>query len=137
MGGCVHHDGDEGRRRFEELLANRFPVISAQIDQVERGLLHLEMATFARATCAAIDSGNLQEVRAHLTFIDELFHNASPDLENAIYVSYLENVFLGRDEERYRAARSSLSGLLQSALADLEDNWKRIAEWNRKRLSEP
>ena len=63
--------------------------------------------------------------------IDELFCDAPPDLENAIYVSYLENVFLGRDEERYRAARSSLSGRLQAALADLEDHWKKIAEWKR------
>ena len=39
----VHHDGDEGRRRFEELLAKRFPSIEAQIDEIERGLLHLEM----------------------------------------------------------------------------------------------
>lgn len=66
--------------------------------------------------------------------IDELFCDAPPDLENAIYVSYLENVFLGRDEERYRAARSSLSGRLQAALADLEDHWKKIAEWKRKML---
>jgi hypothetical protein len=137
MGDFVHHDGEEGRRRFEELLANRFPSISAKIDEVERGLLHLEMAAFARATCAAIDKGDLQEVGAHLGFIDELFCDAPPDLENAIYVSYLEDVFLGRDEERYRAARSSLSGRLQAALADLEDHWKKIAEWKQKCLSEP
>lgn len=136
MGDFIHRDADqEGRRRFEELLARRFPRISAQIDEIERGLLHLEMAAFARATCAAIDNGDLQEVTAHLAFVDELFQDA--DLENAIYVSYLENVFVGRDEERYRSARSALSGRLQAALVNLEEHWKKIAEWSRKRSSEP
>ena len=57
----------------------------------------LEMAVFARATVAAIDSGDLNEVAKQFAFIDKLFHNATPELGNAIYVSYLENVFLGRD----------------------------------------
>jgi hypothetical protein len=135
MGDFIHHDGEEGRRRFAELLANRFPSISAQIYETERGLLHLEMAAFARAACAAIENGDLQEVTAHLAFVDELFQDT--DLENAIYVSYLENVFLGRDEERYRSARSELSGRLQAALVDLEEHWKKISEWSRKRSSEP
>jgi hypothetical protein len=137
MGDFVHHDGEEGRRRFEELLAERFPGISAQINEFEPGLLHLEMAAFARATCAAIDGGDLQEVTAHLAVIDELFNNPPPDLENAIYVSYLEDVFLGREDERYRSARSGLSRRLEAALVDLEEHWEKIAEWSRKRSSEP
>jgi hypothetical protein len=133
MADFIHREDAEGQRRFEELLASRFPLIFAQIIEAYRGLLHLEMAAFARATCAAIDNRNLQEVAAHLAFIDELFHEAPSDLENAIYVSYLENVFLGRDEGRYRSARSGLSGRLAAALVDLEDHWKGIAEANRKR----
>ena len=101
MGDFVHHDGAEGRRRFEELLAKRFPSIAAQIDEIERGLLHLEMGAFARPTCNAIDSGDSEEVATHLAFIDQFFVDAPPDLENAIYVSYLKDVFLGRDDERY------------------------------------
>ena len=133
MADFIHREDAEGQQRFEELLTNRFPAISAQIGEVERGLLHLEMGVFARATCAAIDNRNLQEVVAHLVFVDELFHDAPRTLENAIYVSYLENVFLGRDDERYRSARSGLSGRLAAALVSLEEHWKNIAEWNRKR----
>ena len=136
MGDFVLHDGAEGQRRFEQLLANRFPEIAGQISEFERGLLHLEMGAFARATCLAIDRGDFNEVAVHLAFIDELFGDAPPDLENAIYVSYLENVFLGRDDERYRSVRSTLSDRLQTALGDLEADWKKIAEFNRKRSSE-
>ena len=137
MSEFVHRDAASGPKRFEELLVSRFPAIAAQINDVERGLLHLEMAAFARATCAAIESGALKVVAAHLAFIDELFGDAPPDLENAIYVSYLENVFLGRDDERYRSTRSALSNRLRAALSNLEEHWQNIAEWHRKRLPEP
>jgi len=115
------------------LLAKRFPEIDREIHEDHRGLLHLEMAAFARATCAAIETGDHTTVAAHLSFIDELFADAAPDLENAIYVSYLENVFLWRDDEPYRSACSTLPDRLQAALIDLEDHWKNIVEWRRKR----
>jgi hypothetical protein len=136
MGDFVLRDGAEGQRRFEELLANRFPRIGANLNEIERGLLHLEMAAFARATCAAIESGDLEEVERHLRFVDELFCSATPDLENAIYVSYLENEFLERDDERYRSTRSALSGRLEAALVDLEEHWKKIVESSRVRASD-
>jgi hypothetical protein len=136
MSDFVLQDGAADRRRFEELLANRFPEIAGQINEVERGLLHLEMAAFARATCAVIDRGEFHVVAVHLAFIDELFRDAAPDLENAIYVSYLENVFLGRDDELYRSVRSTLSDRLQTALVDLEAHWKKIAESHLKRSSD-
>jgi hypothetical protein len=44
MSDFVLQEGAEGQRRFEGLLANRFPEIAGQISEVERGLLHLEMA---------------------------------------------------------------------------------------------
>lgn len=72
----------------------------------------------------------------YLGFIDELFRNAPPDLENAIYVSYLEDVFLGPGDERYSCARSMLSHALEAALVEIEGHWKSIAELSRKRSSD-
>lgn len=135
MGDLIPYSGGTDRTRFERLLAQRFPAIAAEIDESERGLLHMEMAAFARGTCAAIDRGDSEEVEAHLGFIDELFCNALPDLENAIYVSYLENVFLRSQDERYLSARRMLSDRLRAALADLEDHWKKIADWVDNRES--
>ena len=65
-----------------------------------------------------------------------LLTNSSSGLqrtENAIYVSYLENVFLGRDDERYRSARAALSDRLKAALTDLEQHWMNTAERGRER----
>ncbi|HKA01824.1 MAG TPA: hypothetical protein VKE70_35180 [Candidatus Solibacter sp.] len=56
-----------------------------------------------------------------------------PDLDNAIYVSYLENVFLGRDDARYRYASSTLSDRLRAALVELEEGWKEFDARQRER----
>jgi ketosteroid isomerase-like protein len=78
---------------FIEALARTFPDVAAAIDpDVEAGLLHLEMATLARATQEAIDSESHPEVEKHFRFADELFRQAGPDLKNAFYVSYLEHL---------------------------------------------
>ena len=55
MAELIRASGLKDRDEFERLLAERFPAIAAEIDDVERGLLHLEMAVLARATCRAVD----------------------------------------------------------------------------------
>lgn len=127
MGDLVPSEGIDGHSQFERLLELRFPAIAAEVSDCERGLLHCEMAVFARSTCAAIESGDFEQAQAHLDFVDELFECAEPDLENAIYVSYLETVFLGSETERYIAARRMLSDRLRIALGELEDYWRGIA----------
>jgi len=129
--------GPKGKNDFERLLAERFPSVAAQIDESERDLLHLEMAVLARVTCRAIDFAEFEEVQLHLGFVDELLSNAAPDLENAIYVSYLENVFLGLEDRRYLTARGMLSGRMQTALAELEDHWGKVAKWTKQRQDSP
>ena len=94
MSSLTPSNGLKNQAAFERLLAERFPAIAAAMDDIERGLLHVEMAVLARATCEAIDQGDTRTVCSHFNFIDELFACCAPDPENAIYVSYLENVFL-------------------------------------------
>ncbi|MGJ5820107.1 DUF7674 family protein [Paludibaculum fermentans] len=136
MGDLVPYQGNDGRSQFERLLELRFPAIAAEIDDCERGLLHSEMAVFARGTCAAIEGGDFEQMQAHLDFVDELFGSAAPDLENAICVSYLENVFLGSETERYTAARRMLSDRLRTALGELEDHWRKIVNSSKDRKSQ-
>jgi hypothetical protein len=129
----IQHDGLNDQTTFEERLSERFPAIAEKITEHESGLLHPEMAAFARATCRAIEQDVPGEVRAHFEFIDELFSNATPDLENAIYVSYLENVFLGRIADPYLSARGRLPPKLQKALIELEAHWEQIEKDYRER----
>lgn len=122
-------DGLKNQADFERLLRERFPLIAAEIDDVERGLLHLEMAVLARATCRAIEGNDPHQTVEHFQFVDELLSNAGPDLENAVCVSYLENVFLRPGDVQYLMARKLLSERLQNALAELEEHWRNIAAW--------
>jgi hypothetical protein len=114
------------RDRFIALLAERFPNVAAAIDNCSQGLLHLEMATLARATQAAIDEADRDAVRRYFAFIDEVFRDAAPDVENAVNVSYLENLrFEGRTAGPTRA-RELLTPRLRQALAELEDYLGRL-----------
>jgi hypothetical protein len=133
MADPIQQNGLYNQATFEEQLSKRFPAVSQKITDDVRGLLHLEMAEFARATCQAIEQNLLGQVRTHFEFIDELFSNAVPDLENAIYVSYLENVFLGRTDAPYLSARDRLSPDLQRALIELEAHWEEIEQYCRER----
>lgn len=88
MGELIRASGLKDQSYFERQLAERFPTIAAEIDEHERGLLHLEMAVLARATCREIELGDSRQIQAHLSFVDELFSDAASDLGNAVYVSY-------------------------------------------------
>jgi hypothetical protein len=128
MGELIRASGLKDQAYFERLLAERFPAIAAEINEYERGLLHPEMGVLARSTRKAIELGDSQELEAHLRFVDDVFSDAASDLENAVYVSYLENVFLWSEDPRYVSARSMLSKRLQFALTELEDHWEKLAE---------
>lgn len=111
---------------FVKLLTERFPQVATDIDDISEGLLHLEMATLARATEAAIKTGDFATVGAHVQFVDDIFRAAAPDVENVVYVSYLENAFLDASEPNQKTARGMLTPILQKALQDLEDHWNAI-----------
>ena len=112
--------------KFVALLSEQFPAVVASIDDCSQGLLHLEMATLARATQAAIDSADRDTVRQHFVFIDAVFREATSDVKNAVYVSYLENLrFVGRKAGPTRA-RSLLTPRLQQAHSDLEQYLGRL-----------
>lgn len=79
------------RTDFVRALEREFPEVLDDIDpDIEAGLLHLEMAALARAAQAATDAGNEAEARRHFEFVHRMLAKADDDLENAIYVSYLE-----------------------------------------------
>lgn len=112
---------------FVELLADQFPQIAAEIDDVSEGLLHLEMATLARATEAVIHAEDFSTVAAHIKFIDGIFRAAAPDVENAVCVSYLENAFLDASGLNQITARKMLTPILRKALQELEEDYQAMS----------
>jgi hypothetical protein len=112
--------------RFIALFTEWFPEVAATISDCSKGLLHPEMATLARATQAAIDGADEDTVRRHFQFVDDVFQRAAPDVENAVYVSYLENLRFEGRKARATNARELLTPRLRQALAELEAHLERI-----------
>ena len=112
---------------FLRRLKARFPQVFDEIDDSDRGLLHLEMATLARATSAAISARESAHATDHFAFVDDLLAQADPSVENAIYVSYLENVFLGESRPEYLDARARLPNRLANALRELEQHFEELS----------
>jgi hypothetical protein len=127
MGEVIYHE------RFIELLTERFPAVVADIDDCARGLLHLEMGTLARNTQAAISNEDKSAVKEYFAFIDDVFRCATPDVKNAVFVSFLECLsFDGRHGKRIKA-RELLSARLQTGLRELEEYNAELFARQRKR----
>lgn len=108
------------REAFIIMLTERYPVVAADIDECARGLLHMEMGTLARVVQAAISDEDKEAVSEHFRFIGEVYRRATPEVKNAVHVSYLEHLsFDGRHGKRIEA-REMLSPELQAGLKGLE-----------------
>ena len=109
------------RERFVAMLTELYPSVAADIDECASGLLHLEMGTLARATQQAISDEDKVAVRGYFAFIGEVFRLATPEVKNAVFVSYLECLgFDGRHGKRI-GAREMLSPQLQAGLRGMDD----------------
>ena len=108
---------------FDRLVTTEFPEAAAELDAGDRALLHMEMAAVARNTSRAIDAGDAAEVARHLAIMEAVLTSAATDVENAVYVSYLENVFLWDERPAFVAARKNLPPRLARALFELEEHF--------------
>src|SRR5687767_302258 len=105
--------------QFSSMLAEKYPAIASDMEKFWRGIVHLEMGTFARATQAAMGADDEATVREHFRFIGAIYRQAT-EVKNAVHVSYLEQIgFDGRHGKRMKA-REMLSPPLQAALRGLE-----------------
>lgn len=91
------------RKQFVEAAVKEFPALEADIcDETWVGLVHLEVSAFARYTQQQIDGENRVELKRCFEFARKLLLEGTPDLKNAIGVSYLEHLNL-RDQKRSRS----------------------------------
>jgi hypothetical protein len=113
-----------GHREFIDLLAAEFPDVAGEIRE-EDGLPHLEVAAFRRATERAMDLGELSTAERHFRFVERVRREASPDVENALGVSYVEDLALGVcTPERYRAVKERMPATLREEMAGIHRNWR-------------
>jgi hypothetical protein len=82
-------------------MRSAFPGIEDDVGEIGAGLLHLEFAELRRRLELALDVPDTREASRILAFVDDLLAQAiHSDVENAIDVSFIEDLYLG--EERWR-----------------------------------
>jgi hypothetical protein len=107
--------------KFIEMLTTQFPEVTASFDESRIGLLHCEMAAFARITEDGMDKGNYWQVEKYLRFVEEVREHSSPELENAIDVSYLEFLaFSEYSEKRHQAIKERMPNALKEILLEID-----------------
>ena len=118
--------------QFTQRLASEFPELREEI-QEDEGLLHLQMHAFTRITQEAISIGDFEKLRKQFALAHEFFSNAEPNLENAFYVSYLEDLeFDGANGEK---AKKMLSPVLLQGWKDIMYYMDELAKLSRKERS--
>ncbi len=91
------------RRQFVETVVNALPSIEADItEETWAGLVHLEVAAFARYTQDQIDTQNRVELKRCFELARRFLLEGTDDLRNAMAVSYLEHLNL-LDQKRDRS----------------------------------
>lgn len=116
--------GAIGHSEFLDLLAAEFPEVAAEVREEGDGLLHLEAAAFRRATERAMDAGQHWAAERHFRFVEQVMREAAPDVENALGISYIEDLALGEcTPQRYRAVKERMPAMLRAEMASIHPNW--------------
>ena len=111
-----------GREEFLRRVLARFPQLREPLDdEIIRGLLHPEMATFSRLCEEAVAAGQWTDVDACFRLVKDAWAYADPDLDNALYVSFIEH--LDFSTPNGRAAFERLPAKLRAAHKELREHF--------------
>jgi hypothetical protein len=92
--------------RFVQMVTDEFPEVPQAFNEYTKGLLHCEMGAFARLTEKAMDEGRFWQVEKYFNFMAKVRENATPEVVNAIDVSYIENLaFSEVTDNRHQAVK--------------------------------
>ena len=106
-------------QEFGELLLAEFPELREEISEYE-GLDHLKMMEFALFTERACNREDLKTVERCLRLADRLLRDGDSQINNAVYVSYLETLpRKGKVHDQIRKMMTS----------DLRKGWHRILDY--------
>lgn len=83
------------RLYFLKELGQIFPEALARINEYETGLLHCEIGPFREFVESSMESERHWECEKAFQFIEASLTGVSPELENSILISFIEDLALG------------------------------------------
>jgi hypothetical protein len=114
-----------GSEDFSRMALTEFPELAEDFEEWS-DLLHLKVGAFARITQAAKDEGDWEKYVRCIRLADQLTADPSPDLENALNVSYLE--CLDFEGPRGPRAWECLTPRLKSGWKDMQQYLQDLAK---------
>jgi hypothetical protein len=112
--------------KFVQLVLAEFPQLHEELAEAE-GLLHLEMGALSRFAQKAIEHNDSYTLTRCYELLAGIMKTAPSEVENAIHVSFLEN--LNFESSPYGGeARSLLPPVLRKALDEVNEHWERIGQ---------
>ena len=115
---------------FVEAAAAVFPAIADDIlDKAWSRLIHLQVACLTRYANECLSKDNLFEFERMLRFIEQVLPKADSDLDNAIFVSFLEDLKLDGDAPATQAARQLLSEEHLHFYTEVQKWHRTAADW--------
>ena len=112
--------GEEAVAKIEA----QFPELAEDLHD-EDGLLHLQVAVFSRLAQKAIDDGDKPKFARVCELFRILFLNGSPELINALNVSFLEHLNVTDGKKKRAWAYAAMPQLMKKAFDE-------ITEYNRR-----
>src|SRR5690349_15646018 len=110
-----------GREQMVDALLTEFPSIKDDLlDDTWSNLLHPQMGSFARYAQDAIDRGDRQAVSRCFELADRFLREGTPELQNAVGVSFLEHLNFDDGKRRRAWARELLPPRLLKDLKAIE-----------------
>lgn len=119
-----------GHQELLVWLNREFPELREELaDETWAGLLHLEVACFARLTQQAIDNGDQQVLKRCFSLADDVFRMADAEVKNAMYVSYLEHLTFEDSRKNQRQwAFKLMPPALQAGFKEINDYMAELAK---------
>lgn len=112
---------------FIEALIDRFPDVKDEIlDKGYSFSIGLQLGCFKRFTQTAIDKNNIEKIKECFDFVDSIIDEVTKDVENSIYISYLNHLNFSKNEK----AKKYLSNKLLSKVEMLDSYNKREPKKN-------
>ncbi len=118
---AVSHQHMYDHHKTIELIERTFPNLSEDLhDEIADGLLHVQMGAFARYAQQVIDSKDVSSWQRVCDTFMGIWQKCNPDVENALNVSFLENIaFHGSDCDR-SWAYDSMPDEMRKAFDEME-----------------
>jgi len=89
------NDGKMSGFEFFKLVLAEFPQLEKEMNEWEHDYFYMRMEIFADYAVEQIKSDNIPELTRCFNFIEHKIGEINSDLENALNVSYCENLLLG------------------------------------------